>query len=207
MGVSFILKRVILLVALIWIPVTWAQVPTVLVVGDSLSAGLGIDVREGWVALLQQKLHQGGYPHQIINASISGDTSAGALARLPRALKLHQPAVVIIEIGGNDGLQGLPLDAMKSNLERIVRLAQQAGARVLVLGMRLPPNYGPAYTERFYASYRMVARRTGVPLVPFFLEGVAGDPALMQTDGVHPKVDAQARMVANVWPYLLPLLR
>jgi acyl-CoA thioesterase-1 len=207
MSESFIPKRVVLLLVLLWCVASWAQAPTLLIVGDSLSAGLGIDVRQGWAALLEKKLQQGGYPHQIINASISGDTSAGALARLPRTLARHRPAVVIIEIGGNDGLQGLPLDEMKRNLERMIRLAQRAGARVLVLGMRLPPNYGPAYTRQFYASYSEAAGRTGAVLVPFFLEGIAGNAKLMQADGIHPQAGAQEKMLANVWPHLVPLLR
>lgn len=204
---SFRNKRGILLLALIWCLTSWAQARTLLIVGDSLSAGSGIDVRHGWVALLENRLQRSGYPHQVINASIGGDTSAGALARLPRALARHRPSVVIIEIGGNDGLQGLPLDEMMANLGHMIRLSRQAGARVLLLGMRLPPNYGPEYTKRFHASYDELARATGVGRVPFFLEGIAGNPALMQADGIHPQASAQGKMLANVWPHLLPLLR
>lgn len=178
----------------------------VLVLGDSLSAGYGLDMEQGWVALLQQRLNQSQPPVQAINASISGDTTRGARTRLPKALEQHRPGVVIIELGGNDGLRGIGLDEMARNLRDMADLCRQQGAHVLLLGMRLPPNYGPAYSERFHAVYRQVAEQTGVALVPFFLEGVAEDRALMQPDGIHPRAEAQGRMLENVWPYLEPLL-
>ncbi len=183
-----------------------AAAGTVVVLGDSLSAGHGIDVRQGWVQLLQERLQRKGYPYRVVNASISGDTSAGALARLPRALREFHPDVLIVEIGGNDGLQGLSLDELEKNLQRIVTLGRRADARILILGIRIPPNYGPQYTSRFYALYRRTAARNRAALVPFFLDGVAGKPALMQADGIHPRVEAQSRLLDNVWPHLWPLL-
>ncbi len=184
-----------------------AAAPTVLVLGDSLSAGFGIDETKGWVALLGRRLEQEGFPQRVVNISISGETTAGALARLPEALARHRPAVVIVELGGNDGLRGLSLDAMEHNLDRIILHSQKAGARVLLLGVRLPPNYGPAYTRAFEAVYTRAATRSSVSLVPFLLEGVALDDRLMQEDGLHPTEQAQPRILQNVWPRLLPLLR
>ena len=183
----------------------WAA--SVLVLGDSLSAGHGIDVRQGWVQRLQQRLKQEGYPYHVVNASISGDTSAGALARLPRALETFHPRVLIVEIGGNDGLQGLSLAQLEDNLQAIVRQGKRAGARILMLGVRIPPNYGPQYTGRFHAIYGEIAKRNHVALVPFFLEGVAGHAELMQTDGIHPRDEAQQRLMENVWKGLKPLLK
>ena len=158
------------------------------------------------MTLLGERLREQGYPHEVVNASISGETTRGALSRLPRALEQHTPAVVIIELGGNDGLRGITLEEMERNLARLVELGQAAGARVLILGMRLPPNYGPEYTERFHAVYRRVADKFGVPRVPFFLEGVATEPGLMQADGIHPNAAAQPRLLDTVWPRLKPLL-
>ena len=175
-------------------------------VGDSLSAGYGIDLRTGWVALLQNRLKEKGYPHRIVNASISGDTSAGALSRLPGSLKRLQPEIVIIEIGGNDGLQGLSAEVMEKNIESMVIQSRRLGAEVLILGMRLPPNYGPAYTEKFFSVYKRIATKHKTALVSFFLEGIAGKDGLMQPDGVHPTAEAQQKMVDNVWPQLSPLL-
>ncbi len=183
-----------------------SSAPTVLVLGDSLSAGYGIDVRQGWVALLQQQLQRLGYGHRVVNASVSGETTGGALARLPRALALHHPAVVIVELGGNDGLRALPPAQVQSNLQRITLLSKAAGAHVLLLGMRLPPNYGPAYTTRFTATYLAVAKAQQVPLVPFFLAGVVERPEWFQADGIHPVAAAQPRLLHNVWPQLQPLL-
>jgi acyl-CoA thioesterase I len=198
-------KLLISLLLLVAMPLAAAE-PKILVVGDSLSAGYGIDLRTGWVALLQNRLKQKGYPHRIINASISGDTSASALSRLPGSLKRHQPRIVIIEIGGNDGLQGLPAEVMEKNIESMVTKSKRQGAKVVLLGMRLPPNYGPAYTEKFFSVYQRVASKYNTTLVPFFLEGVAGKDGLMQADGIHPTVEAQPKMVENVWPVLSGLL-
>lgn len=199
------LRRLLLLVLLLAPMSAWAA--SVLVLGDSLSAGHGIDVRQGWVQRLQQRLKQEGYPYRVVNASISGDTSAGALARLPRALETFHPRVLIVEIGGNDGLQGLSLAQLEENLKAIVRQGKRAGARILILGVRIPPNYGPQYTGRFHAIYGEIAKRNHVAVVPFFLEGVAGHAELMQTDGIHPRVEAQQRLMENVWKELKPLLK
>jgi acyl-CoA thioesterase I len=187
----------------------WAQgalAGTVLVVGDSISAALGLDTRQGWVALLQKRLQEGGFEHQVVNASISGDTSSGGLARLPALLSQHQPQLVIIELGGNDGLRGQPPAQLQQNLARMVDAAKASGAEVLLLGMRLPPNYGQRYTQAFAQVFTDVAADKQVPLVPFLLEGVGGVPGMMQADGIHPAVAAQPQMLQNVWPTLEPLL-
>jgi acyl-CoA thioesterase I len=180
---------------------------TILVFGDSLSAAYGISPEQGWVALLTQRLHQQGYGYQIVNASVSGETTSGGVERLPRALELHHPQLVILELGGNDGLRGLPLGATKANLARMVDLSTQAGARVLLVGMRIPPNYGPRYTEEFARMYPDVASQYHLPLVPFLLEKVALNPARMQEDSVHPNASGEPPVLDNVWPYLQPLLK
>ncbi|MDG9927057.1 MULTISPECIES: arylesterase [unclassified Pseudomonas] len=187
----------------------WAQgalAGTVLVVGDSISAALGLDTRQGWVSLLQERLREGGFEHQVVNASISGDTTSGGLARLPALLSQHRPQLVIIELGGNDGLRGQPAAQLQQNLARMVDLSKEAGAGVLLLGMRLPPNYGQRYTEAFARTFADVAQDKQVPLVPFLLEGVGGVPGMMQADGIHPAVAAQGKLLDNVWPTLKPLL-
>ena len=175
--------------------------------GDSLSAGYGIDVRHGWVALLGQRLRQQGYPQTVVNASISGDTTAGGRTRLPEALQRHHPQVVIIELGGNDGLRGLSLAQTRANLDAMIKMARSAGAQVLLVGIYLPPNYGPEYTRKFHAIYSELAHQQQLPLVPFLLAGVALTPGLMQADGLHPRGAAQPRLLDNVWPYLEPLLK
>jgi acyl-CoA thioesterase I len=181
--------------------------PTILVLGDSLSAAYGIRVEQGWVALLHDRLRAQGYGHRVVNASSSGETTGGALARLPRALEAHRPAIVIVELGGNDGLRGLPVADIRANLESIIGLSQRAGARILLVGIRIPPNYGPAYTRGFESVFEDVARRHGLPLVPFFLEGVALDDGLMLDDGIHPNAAAQPILLELVWRPLQPLLR
>ncbi|MBS7660688.1 arylesterase [Pseudomonas lalucatii] len=183
-----------------------AVADTVLVVGDSISAAFGLDTRQGWVALLEQRLSQQGYGHRVVNASISGDTSAGGAARLPGLLAEHRPRLVIIELGGNDGLRGQPPGQLQQNLATMVRQSRDAGAKVLLLGMRLPPNYGQRYTTAFAASFSAVAEAHEVPLVPFFLEGVGGVPGMMQSDGIHPTAAAQPVLLENLWPQLQPLL-
>jgi len=183
----------------------WAQgavAGTLLVVGDSISAAFGLDSRQGWVALLQKRLDQQGRSIQVVNASISGDTSAGGLARLPAMLAKHRPALVMIELGGNDGLRGTPLTQLQQNLAGMISASQTSGAQVLLLGMRLPPNYGKRYTEGFAGVYEQLAATHQVPLLPFFLEGVGGVPGLMQADGIHPTADAQPRLLDNLWPLL-----
>jgi len=184
-----------------------ATTPTILVLGDSLSAAYGIRMEEGWVALLQKKLASQGYGYRVVNASISGETTAGGLARLPRALDLHRPRIVILELGGNDGLRGLPLRQMRTNLESMVKQSQATGAKVLLAGMRVPPNYGPTYTEGFYDSFSDIAKRYRVPLVPFFLRSVALEEGLMQADGIHPNAKGQPALLDTLWPTLRPLLK
>ena len=181
--------------------------PALLVLGDSLSAAYGLEINKGWVHLLSRRLERHGFPHRVVNASTSGETSRGGRERLPVLLKRHDPEVVAIELGGNDGLRGLPLERLKSNLAMMVRQAREAGARVLLVGMHMPPNYGPEYTRRFTRLYRELAEELDVALVPFLLEGVAGDEALMQPDGMHAAVAAQPKLLDNVWPHLEPLLR
>ncbi|HRD66629.1 MAG TPA: arylesterase [Candidatus Competibacter sp.] len=184
-----------------------AEAPVILVLGDSLSAGYGIPVERGWVSLLQRRLTERGFPHRVVNASISGDTTGGGLSRLPATLERDRPAIVILELGANDGLRGQPVMAMAANLSRLIELSQQAGARVLLAEMRIPPNYGPAYTEKFQAAFGQLAKHYDIPLIPFFLDGVAGDPALIQDDGLHPRAEAQGRILDNVWPILEPVLK
>ena len=174
--------------------------------GDSLSAGYGLKPAQGWVALLEKRLQGQAYEYRVVNASVSGETSGGGLQRLPRALELHKPDVVIVELGANDGLRGLPVAQTRDNLTKIVATAKQSGARVLLVGMRLPPNYGPRYTNDFMRMFRDIATASSVGLVPFLLQSVALKPSLMQEDGLHPTAQAQPALVDTVWPYLAPLL-
>lgn len=183
-----------------------AVAPVVLVLGDSLSAGYGLSRESGWVSLLGVRLASRGYPQRVVNASVSGDTTAGGLTRLPQLLERHAPTVLVIELGANDGLRGLRFEQIDHNLTRLIGLGREAGARVLLLGTRLPPNYGAAYSERFQAIYPAVARREGVALVPRLLAGVAEDRSLMQEDGLHPTAESQSRLLDTVWPQLEPLL-
>lgn len=183
-----------------------ANPPVLLVVGDSLSSGYGIELRSGWVSLLQDRLRQQGYPHRVVNASISGDTTAGGRARLADMLKRQNPQIVILELGGNDGLRGLSLIETRANLNAMIQSAKGSGARVLLTGVHIPPNYGPDYTKKFHAIYQDLARSQQVARVPFLLEDVALNPELMQADGLHPRANAQSRILDNVWPHLKPLL-
>ena len=180
--------------------------PRILVLGDSLSAAHGMAQKEGWVSLLQQRLQREGYPHRVVNASISGETSSGALARLPRELDIHAPHIVLIELGGNDGLRGLSLEALEANLAAMIEMVLDRGAKPLLVGMRLPPNYGPAFTGRFAALFPALARRYNIPLVPFLLEGLTSKRAFFQADGIHPNAAAQPLMLENVWSRLRELL-
>ncbi|MGA2776124.1 MAG: arylesterase [Steroidobacteraceae bacterium] len=202
------MKRLIVLLVLVFTAISArADSAAILVFGDSISAGYGLaDVETGWVSLLRTKLHHEGYGYRVINASVSGETTAGGLARLPRALALHHPQLVILELGGNDGLRALPIEAMRANLAKMVSLSRAAGASVLLLGMRIPPNYGPEYTEQFRSTYMSLGKELKVPVLPFLLNDIALNPALMQADGVHPNVLGQPRLLANVWPVLEPLL-
>jgi acyl-CoA thioesterase-1 len=184
-----------------------ADVPVVLVMGDSLSAGYGIRADQGWVALLQRRLTNSGYGYRVVNASSSGETTGGGVTRLPRAIEKHRPAVVIIELGGNDGLRGLPVADIRANLTRMVQLSRRAGARVLLVGVRMPPNYGPTYTKSFDAVFGEVAKAERVPVVPFLIADVALDESMMQEDGIHPTAAAQPKLLERVWPALKPLLK
>lgn len=201
-----------LLIALLGIAVAsptpaTAEERTILVLGDSISAAYGIEPEQGWVQLLQDRLDATAPEYSVVNASISGETTGGGLARLPGALERHEPEVVIVELGGNDGLRGYPIARIRDNLARMVELAQDAGARVLLVGMAIPPNYGQRYLDAFRGTFREVAEQTGVPLVPFLLEGIATDDGLMQEDGIHPEAEAQPMLLENLWPKLVGLLQ
>jgi acyl-CoA thioesterase-1 len=180
--------------------------PAILVVGDSISAGYGLAADEGWVALLQRRLKSQGYGYRVVNASVSGETTTGGLARLPRALAVHRPQVVVIELGGNDGLRGLPLETSRANLERMIVLSKEAGARVLLLGMKIPPNYGAKYSSGFEKVFSDLARRHKLAFEPFFLSKIALEPGMIQADGLHPTAKAQPAMLDTMWPALAPLL-
>jgi acyl-CoA thioesterase I len=179
---------------------------TILVVGDSLSAAYGIDQQQGWVFLLQQHLLQKKPDYQVVNASISGDTTLNALNRLPAVLERHQPGIVILELGGNDGLRGLPVTEMKKNLSRMIVMCQKEQAQVLLTGIQILPNYGVRYTEAFQKVYHELAKQHRVALVPSLLKSVGDNPELMQADGLHPNANAQGILLQNVMPHLLPLL-
>lgn len=181
--------------------------PVILILGDSLSAGYGVRVDATWVALLQKRVSDEGYGYKVVNASISGETSGGARTRLSRALELHKPAVVVIELGANDGLRGLPLKQVRANFEDMLRQVQSAGARAVLIAMRLPVNYGPAYAEQLNGMYAQLGKEFSVPVVPEFIESVALDPTLMQDDGLHPNAQAQPKLLDVVWPTLKGLLK
>jgi acyl-CoA thioesterase-1 len=203
--VNRLLVLLVLIVA--WVPAQ-AEAPVILVFGDSISAGYGLTrVEQGWVELLRTRLKEQGYGYTVVNASVSGETTAGGLARLPRALQLHHPKIVVLELGGNDGLRALPVAQMRANLTQMVELSVAAGAKVLLLGMRIPPNYGPDYTEQFRQSFSQVANAGKVPLVAFLLNDIALTPGLMQDDGIHPNAQGQPKLLGNVWPALQPLLQ
>ena len=174
--------------------------------GDSLSAGYGIPIEQGWVALLEERLEASGYRYRVINASISGDTSRGARARLDDILRREHPAVAIIELGGNDGLRGIQADEMRRNLASIIERLQATGARVVLVPMKMPPNYGPAFTKKFENVYTELANEYDVVLSRFLLDDVAEHPELMQDDGIHPTAEAQPQMLDNIWPVLKPIL-
>ncbi len=176
--------------------------PVWLVLGDSLSAAFGITPSQGWVALLQKRLDERGYPARVVNASISGETTAGGLARLPALLDRHKPKVVLIELGGNDGLRALPVAQLREHLQKMVSLSKAAGATPVLFEMRLPSNYGEAYVGPFTASFAEVARKNGVPCTPFFLAPIATDPDAFQDDGIHPRAAVQGKLLDGVWPTL-----
>ena len=182
------------------------KAPAILIMGDSLSAGFGMKISDSWTSLLQQRLKSENLPHRVINASISGETTNGGLSRLAQALDAHKPKIVIIELGANDGLRGLPLDLMRKNLSRMIDTSLQAKARVLLLGMELPPNYGPRYTREFAKIFTELAKENNTSVAPFLLAGVATKSELMQNDGLHPTAAAQNTLLNTVWTHLLPLL-
>ncbi len=185
-----------------------AEDPAILIFGDSISAGFGLaHAEQGWVELLKTRLKTQGYGYQVTNASVSGETTAGGLARLPRALALHHPKIVILELGGNDGLRALPIAQMRANMGQMVDQATAAGAKVLLLGMRMPPNYGPQYTDQFALVFSDLARTRKIPVVPFLLTDIALDPKLLQGDDIHPNAAGQPILLENVWPALKPLLQ
>jgi len=205
----------VLRLSIVWCLVLWLALPvaqaaqpprTILLVGDSLSAAHNIEVGTSWPALLQKRLADMRPPRTLVNASISGETTASGFARLPALLKRYKPGIVILELGGNDGLRGLPLSEIRTNLSRMEREAQDSGAHVLLLGIELPINYGPQYRAGLRAIYADLAREAHAPLVPFLLDGIALDPKLMQPDGLHPTAAAQPRVLANIWPLLAPML-
>lgn len=189
-----------------WLVSSVALAGTVLVLGDSISAGYGVPAAKGWVKLLGERIGDAGYDYAVVNASVSGDTTAGALSRLPAALRQHRPDIVIVGIGGNDGLRGLRLKNTRENLVQIVKLSRKAGAQVLLLGMDLPPSQGAKYVRDFRDMYPAVARATGATFLPGFLVKVGTDPDMMQSDGIHPNTLGQPVLVDTVWPALLPML-
>jgi acyl-CoA thioesterase-1 len=199
----------LILVAGLLLPVAsrGAEDPVILVLGDSLSAGYGLSRQQGWVSLLAARLAESSSPYRVVNASVSGETTAGGLTRLGPLLKREPPAVLVVALGANDGLRGIAFGEIESNLTRLVRMGQEAGARILLAGIRLPPNYGAAYTEGFQAIFPAVARQEDVALVPHLLAGVAERWELMQADGLHPSAEAQPLILDNVWAELEPLLR
>ncbi|MHB1678501.1 MAG: arylesterase [Sulfuriferula sp.] len=202
------LRKIPLLLCL-FLPVTVSAQPVILVFGDSLSAGYGLATHQAWPDLLQQRLAHSAASRQnwqVINASVSGETTAGGLARLPAALTAHRPAIVILELGANDGLRGLPLSAMRNNLDSMIRDIRKSGARILLVGVHLPPNYGMVYIEKFRQVYASLARQNTIPLVPSLLAGIEAKPELFQADGLHPVAAAENTVATNIWSHLIPLL-
>lgn len=181
--------------------------PAILIVGDSISAAYGMEQSESWPALLSTRLQEDGYAYRVFNSSITGETTEGGLTRLPRLLEMQTPAIVVIELGGNDGLRGLSLDVTRSNLQSMITRSTEVGATVVLAGIQLPPNYGLTYTERFASMFAELAQKHSIALIPFILENVALDPTLMQDDGIHPNASAQPVLLENVWALLQPLLK
>jgi acyl-CoA thioesterase I len=203
-----IFKRLIVLLALtvLCLPAARGAGQTIVVVGDSLSSGYGIAAGQSWVAMLEDRLQAEGYGYQVVNASIAGDTSAGGLARLPRLLELHDPTLVVIELGGNDGLRGQPVATLRANLTKMIELSRASGAQVLLAGMQIPPNYGTTYTQALAAVYPELAAQFDAALIEFLLADVALQRDLMQPDGIHPNAAGQEIVFANVWRVLGPML-
>lgn len=206
--VTFLLACIVLAVPAFGatLPAGPTSPPVLLVVGDSISAGYGLASGESWVDLLAERLRRGGYRERVVNASISGDTTAGGRARLPALLREHRPAIVVVELGGNDALRGGNLDATRANLDAMTKAATAAHAKVLLVGMKVPPNYGAAYARRFDEIFTSVAKANRVPVVPYLFEGFGEDLSQFQPDRIHPKAEAEPKILANVWPALVPLL-
>ncbi|GAA6167704.1 arylesterase [Sessilibacter corallicola] len=194
------------LIAVFFSTISYAK--SVLILGDSISAGYGINPHAGWVALLEQKLSSVSDDNEVnvINASVSGNTSSDGLARLPKLIEAHTPDIIVVELGGNDGLRGHPLKVMESNLNSIIALGKNAGSEVILAGIEIPPNYGQRYTNEFKKVFVRVAEKNDVPFIPFILEGIALEPELMQDDGIHPTEDAQPLLLENIWPSLKEIL-
>ncbi|WDM46498.1 arylesterase [Acinetobacter baumannii] len=195
-------SKSLLLISLSMLPM-FVSAKTILILGDSISAGYGIDPKQGWVQLLQKRLDQQ-YPkqHKVVNASVSVETTSGALARLPKLLQTYKPEVVVIELGGNDGLRGQPPQMIQKNLSQLIQLSQKQKAKVILFGMKIPPNYGTAYSKAFENSYKTVSQKYQVKLLPFFLDGVAGQKQLMQNDLIHPNTQAQSKLLNLAYPYI-----
>ncbi|MEB7640918.1 arylesterase [Acinetobacter pittii] len=203
MSKSFLIgSKSIMLISLSMLPML-VSAKTILILGDSISAGYGIDPKQGWVQLLQKRLDQQ-YPkqHKVVNASVSGETTSGALARLPKLLQTYKPNVVVIELGGNDGLRGQPPQMIQKNLDQLIQLSQKQKAKVVLFGMKIPPNYGAAYSKAFENNYKVVSQKYQVKLLPFFLDGVAGQKLLMQNDLIHPNAQAQSKLLNLAYPYI-----
>ena len=203
MSKSFLIgSKSIMLISLSMLPML-VSAKTILILGDSISAGYGIDPKQGWVQLLQKRLDQQ-YPkqHKVVNASVSGETTSGALARLPKLLQTYKPNVVVIELGGNDGLRGQPPQMIQKNLDQLIQLSQKQKAKVVIFGMKIPPNYGAAYSKAFENNYKVVSQKYQVKLLPFFLDGVAGQKQLMQNDLIHPNTQAQSKLLNLAFPYI-----
>ncbi|HUR41826.1 MAG TPA: arylesterase [Verrucomicrobiae bacterium] len=207
---TVLMRRVLVLLAVLLINApagaAKAAAPVILVWGDSLSAAYGIPVESGWVQLMQKRLREQGYPHRVVNGSVSGETTGGGLRRLPDALARHKPKVVVIELGGNDGLRGLPVKQLRANLDRMIALSRKVGARVLITEMMIPPNYGPTYTDAYNKTFHQAAKASGIRLIPFPLGPIATDPKWFLDDGIHPSVPAQPRLLDIVWPEVQSVL-
>ncbi|KRI16546.1 GDSL family lipase [Acinetobacter pittii] len=207
MSKSFLIgSKSIMLISLSMLPML-VSAKTILILGDSISAGYGIDPKQGWVQLLQKRLDKQ-YPkqHKVVNASVSGETTSGALARLPKLLQTYKPNVVVIELGGNDGLRGQPPQMIQKNLDQLIQLSQKQKAKVILFGMKIPPNYGAAYSKAFENNYKVVSQKYQVKLLPFFLDGVAGQKQLMQNDLIHPNTQAQSKLLNLAYPYIKGVL-
>lgn len=201
------MRRSLILIILLFFTLPVLAKNTILILGDSLSSSYGFDTTAGWVNLLKRRLAEHRYDYQVINASITGDTTSNGLARLGSLLTKHQPQITIIELGGNDGLRGLDIDIIRHNLEKIINEIKKTGSKILVLGIRLPPNYGVSYTQQFQQIYLNLAKRSDVEVVPLFLSGVDEQTTLMQQDGIHPSAAAQIKLLDNMWPTVEKMLK